>query len=92
MKLNFLSQEARIEAQYEQQEKRLYNEHGKGQWIAAFAWLPTRIDAKTMIWWENYEYRLAGFHRLIVTVDNGFGPRPAYRTKPVFEYRRSSKE
>ena len=89
MKLNFRSQAARIEEKYQQQEDNLYSQHGKGQWIAAFAWLPVRIDAKTMIWWENYQYRLVGFERLVVTVDNGFGPRPAYRAKPVFVYRRS---
>lgn len=89
MKINALSPAARAEAHYQRLERLLSKTHHHGAWVSAFAFLPVRINADTVIWLENYEYRLADMQRIEILPgpNAGLFAAPIRKVVPVYEYR-----
>ena len=89
MKFKILSQQARIETQLQRKEKALDVLYNYGGWIDSFAYLPKRIDENTVVWWQDYQYRLASTERVSFRQKGVLGQpmNTIHRVLPVFEYR-----
>lgn len=60
MRLTYFSREQREKAVFESREKQIFSRYKLGAWVKGFAWLPVRIDPKTVVWLERFIEILAG--------------------------------